>query len=149
MRKITEYRIQEYLDKHNMAFFVKMGVPDAPSIIELKMLPLIDFDNAFPLAAAEKRPPSDMEIRQFAVENLAAVLRQNLFMSFDKKDGCINTVIIGNLLFSEVLFINEPGKAEFEKIKDSIKEYEFRNSCELEDNIKLFPYYIGVMKKRL
>lgn len=85
MRKITEYRIQEYLDEHNMAFFVKMGVPDAPSIIELKMLPLIDFDNAFPLAAAEKRLPSDMEIRQFAVENLAAVLRQNLFMSFDKK----------------------------------------------------------------
>lgn len=149
MRKITEYRIQEYLDEHNMAFFVKMGVPDAPSIIELKMLPLIDFDNAFPLAAAEKRPPSDMEIRQFAVENLAAVLRQNLFMSFDKKDRCINTVIIGNLLFSEVLFINEPGKAEFEKIKDSIKEYEFRNSCELEDNIKLFPCYIGVKKKRL
>lgn len=70
-------------------------------------------------------------------------------MSFDKKDGCINTVIIGNLLFSEVLFINEPGKAEFEKIKDSIKEYEFRNSCELEDNIELFPCYIGVMKKRL
>lgn len=85
VRKITEYRIQEYLDEHNMAFFVKMGVPDAPSIIELKMLPLIDFDNAFPLAAAEKRPPSDMEIRQFAVEDLAAVLRQNLLCRSTKK----------------------------------------------------------------
>lgn len=149
MRKITEYRIQEYLDEHNMAFFAKMGVPDTPSIIELKMLPLIDFDNAFPLATKEKRPPSNMEIRQFAVEDLASVLRNNLFVSFNKKDGCINTVIIGNLFFSEVLFINEPGKAEIEKIKDSIKEYEFRHSCELEDDIELFPYYIGVMKKRL
>ena len=24
MRKITEYRIQEYLDEHNMAFFVSL-----------------------------------------------------------------------------------------------------------------------------
>lgn len=147
MKRITDYRIQEYLNEYNMAFYVIMDTlfTDKKEM-KFRVIPKIDLREHFP--NLDKLDIESEDIQNFVHDNLADTVKGCLHVSFNRQSKSLTTIILGNPLFSEVLYIDEPEKSDLAKIETIIKNVEKANGVEIGENVTFIPHMIGMLQRK-